>query len=474
MKPHTYNTNPKLGIERTTGNNKQTVQSTGTTSTTVSNFMQWEAKLPPSSKNGNKKRVTVLDLMQRMKGNEQNDIVDLSTEDKVCVVLYPPTGAKFSSFKLNSTGTTLTVFFRIHQLMWDPDAVYYCIQDSTELSSESEARMDERHRSLKDSVRSHFHSKSKGGKLTREHSMTVNLKKQVDPDKKPIFIPYVFNYSEHNQDQLTLCYFELDIFQPRIKRTPEKVEISQIVYVDTTGDNNASNSTASTSASTNNSSTNIFMNISNTSSSTSNRESHRRSGDTYEDNSQQDDDDMEETSFTIQMTDKNKIEQLKDENNYLQQRLRAFGEKFIEEQDKNKELKDQLVYGMQQFDELRVYSEQKIAEVECKNRQLEESLIGVKTANFEAKEELEKAENEREALLKEKERMFLENEALHEKITTLESDMQAHIDLGNSLMNSLNDSNEASGITTLALVPTGNKKRRLETALAQGKVTVKP
>ena len=37
--------------------------------------------------------------------------------------------------------------------------------------------------------------------------MTVTLKRQVDPDKAPIFIPYVFDVSDANKDQLTLYYF---------------------------------------------------------------------------------------------------------------------------------------------------------------------------------------------------------------------------------------------------------------------------
>ena len=111
------------------------------------------------------------------------------------------------------------------------------------MGTESEARMDERHRRIKDSIRSHFHSKSKNGRLPREHTMTVTLKGQVDPDKSPIFIPYVFDVSDANKDQLTFCYFEMDVFKPKMKRTPEKIEIDRIVYLDTknNGNNNHNN-----------------------------------------------------------------------------------------------------------------------------------------------------------------------------------------------------------------------------------------
>ena len=115
LKPHTYQTNPKTSdsskLVAVAGS--KSIQSTGSASTTVSNFMQWEAKLPPSQNNGSRSRqkVSIQNLVARIQGNENEDIVDLSTEDKICVVMYPPTGSKKLSFKLNSSGTILTVSF---------------------------------------------------------------------------------------------------------------------------------------------------------------------------------------------------------------------------------------------------------------------------------------------------------------------------------------------------------------------------
>ena len=104
LKPHMYQTNPKTfesSNKKTSTSSKMRSStgqhSTGSASTTVSNFMQWEAKLPPNPNNGNrlKQKVNIQNLVAKIQGNEKEDIVDLTTEDKICVVMYPSTGAKF-------------------------------------------------------------------------------------------------------------------------------------------------------------------------------------------------------------------------------------------------------------------------------------------------------------------------------------------------------------------------------------------
>ena len=496
LKPHTYHSNPKnsdrsaklaAASQQSNRNNKSSAQSTGSASTTVSNFMQWEAKLPPNPNNGNRKRqkVSIQNLVARIQGNEDKDVVDLSTEDKICVVMYPPTGSKFSSFKLNSSGTVLTVSFRIHQLMWDPDAVYYCIQDSATMGAESEARMDERHRRIKDSIRSHFHSKSKNGRLPREHTMTVTLKGQVDPDKSPIFIPYVFDVSDVNKDQLTFCYFEMDVFKPKMKRTPERIEIDRIVYLDTKNDgnnnhnnNNNNNPTNSTSNSQQgNRNNNPFnshssfaggfgCNVNAANAMVEEEDSDYdmngikdgEQGEEDEDNS-----DDEEIAEELEAT-KKELEEKNIEIVLMKNEL----DQLREEAD---EMEDELI---QKYNKLKVLSEQEFAQTNIKFTNLEQSLIEEKRLKFELSEKVDEMEMQNQSFQKEHEKVTVENEEFRKKISFLETDMKKHLEAGKALMKSLkNEGGPSIDKITNALVlfnteqeTAGNKRRRFEPSAA--------
>ena len=479
LKPHTYQTNPKTSdsskLVAVAGS--KSIQSTGSASTTVSNFMQWEAKLPPSQNNGSRSRqkVSIQNLVARIQGNKNEDIVDLSTEDKICVVMYPPTGSKFSSFKLNSSGTILTISFRIHQLMWDPDAVYYCIQDSPRMSNESEARMDERHRSMKDSIRSHFHSKSKNGRLPREHTMTVTLKRRADPDKVPIFIPYVFDVSDANKDQLTLCYFELDIFKPRIKRTPEKIEIDRIVYIDTKNNGNSNGQNTNNQQQGTNS--NGRGRGANDSSQFQTRSSSSRTsfGGGYGCNLNDDED--SDDYMDISSNDNSKDDDGHGHNADIAEDLEAtkkeMEEKDIEmillknEIDQLKEEKDQNEIDLcQKYDALKVTFEQKMAEAEIAIMNAEKCLIDEKHSKFELEEKLEETTIQHRLICKQNDQITSENKSFCDKISSLENDMEKHIKVGEALMKRLEKENGNDAMATTALVlfdehpDLSSKKRR--------------
>jgi hypothetical protein len=103
------------------------------------------------------------------------------------------------------------------------------------MNDPSDLRMEERRRFTVEAVRTQF-ACSSDGVVKREHTLSIKLKKQVEVEKSTItFIPYVFNHSELNIDQLTMCYFEMKVYEPRVNHTPDKIEIEKMVYIDTTG-----------------------------------------------------------------------------------------------------------------------------------------------------------------------------------------------------------------------------------------------
>ena len=91
LNPQKFGYNDKKKIPPFEASSKKLSPSVGTVKTTSSNFMQWVTKLPPTTAHNQKKVIRVEDLMNKMVGNNENDVVNLTTEDKLCVVLYPPT-----------------------------------------------------------------------------------------------------------------------------------------------------------------------------------------------------------------------------------------------------------------------------------------------------------------------------------------------------------------------------------------------
>jgi hypothetical protein len=122
-----------------------------------------------------------------------------------------------------------------HTLMWDPDAIHFCLQNSNLMNDPSDLRMEERQRFTVDAVRAQI-ACSSDGVVKREHTLNIKLKKKIEMEKSTItFIPYVFNHSELNIDQLTMCYFEMKVYEPQVNHTPDKIEIEKMVYIDITG-----------------------------------------------------------------------------------------------------------------------------------------------------------------------------------------------------------------------------------------------
>jgi hypothetical protein len=104
------------------------------------------------------------------------------------------------------------------------------------MNNPSDLRMEERRRFTVEAVRTQF-ARSNDGVVKREHTLSIKLKKQVELEKSTITcIPYVFNHLELNIGQLTICYFEMKVYEPQMNHTPHKIEIEKMIYIDTTGE----------------------------------------------------------------------------------------------------------------------------------------------------------------------------------------------------------------------------------------------
>ena len=195
LKPKRYKSNQhaasfaKIKTPSTTLSSSRTTEC-GNAKTQFCNYLQFIANLPTDNEDDSELSLDVM-FEAIVKNSSSKTSLTLETDDKLCLITYPPNGSKFKSYKLvNSEGTQLTVDFEVHPLMWSPDGIYFCLQ---EMLQQSESQMRKRYRRglLKDSIRKSFAKND--GSITRKYHYVIDLKHPVKKEKGSItFIPYVY------------------------------------------------------------------------------------------------------------------------------------------------------------------------------------------------------------------------------------------------------------------------------------------
>jgi len=86
--------------------------------------------------------------------SDDDEKVEFETDDKICVVLYVPTGAVVDSYRLTRNGTLLEITLLTHKLMWDPKAIHLTIEQTNEIQDKFDSSwMKARKRILSNAIK---------------------------------------------------------------------------------------------------------------------------------------------------------------------------------------------------------------------------------------------------------------------------------------------------------------------------------
>ena len=145
-----------------------------------------------------------------------NNCLEMSSEKKLCFLMYLPTGSKISAYEIHPDMTSMEITICLHKLMWHPQATHHTIMKSC-----ADA-LNSKRGAIRESELNRAMHRLKGivnnvSGNEKEIVAKVTFRQPVDVKRNKegmTFQQITFPTSANNNFQVAFAYFEFDVKNP--------------------------------------------------------------------------------------------------------------------------------------------------------------------------------------------------------------------------------------------------------------------